>query len=375
MRPQVLFVSKPVVAPFNDGSKCLVRDIAGAMTAVVPRVMVTQGGESGLPGVAVARTYGKSTGHYRPALVDNARVFLWLLTRSRESLWHFVFAPNPRTCQMGRLLKGIRGIPVVQTVASPPRTFQDPHRLLFGDVVVTQSHWTKDEFLRAYRERGTREPPRIEVIPPAVPHIERPTPQRISDVRGQLEIPENAPLLLYPGDLEVSRASHWVAGIVEPLLRAAPEVRVVFAYREKTPRAAECAKALQAKLPLASVRFVSEVPDMHALLATTQVVLFPVDDLYGKVDLPIVILEAMHLGVPVVALDRGPLADLEGVLRVAPGDEGAILDKALRVLRDDSFRQACVEAQRDAIERQHRPAQVARRYEAIYQNLLARLPD
>ena len=170
MPPQVLFVSKPVVAPFNDGSKCLVRDIAGALTTYVPRVMVPKGTDTWSSEVLSAGVYtGK--GNYSPALVDNARVFFWLLTRSRESIWHFLFAPNRRTSQMGKLLKQIRGIPVVQTVASPPRAFQEPQRMLFGDVVVAQSQWTKNEFLRAYVDAGVREPPLLEVIPPAVPCI------------------------------------------------------------------------------------------------------------------------------------------------------------------------------------------------------------
>ena len=109
---------------------------------------------------------------------------------------------------------------------------------------------------------------------------------------------------------------------------------------------------------------------MHALLALATGVLFPVDDLYGKVDIPIVVLEAMHFGTPVVSLDSGPLADLQGVLRVAPGDITALVEQASRVLSDENFRGACIAVQRDAIERRHRPAHAAQRYEAIYDALL-----
>lgn len=371
MPPQVLFVSKPVLAPFNDGSKCLVRDLAGAMTAYVPRVMLPKGADTWSPDVLSARVYARQ-GNYRPALIDNARVFFWLLARSRESLWHFVFAPNPRTSQMGQWLKQIRGVPVVQTVASPPRSFTDPQRLLFGDVVVAQSHWTKNEFLRAFVESGMRNPPALEVIPPSVPELEQPSAERLRATRAALGVLPDAPLLVYPGDLEISHGSQWVADMAKPLLLARPEAQLVFAYREKTPRAAECAKMLRSRLASEAVHFVSEVPDMHALLATSSAVLFPVDDLYGKVDLPIVTLEAMQLGVPVVALDRGPLADLQGVWRVPPGDSEALLDAALRALRNDSARQSCILAQRESINRHHRPAHVAAAYTAIYDELLGR---
>jgi glycosyltransferase involved in cell wall biosynthesis len=163
-----------------------------------------------------------------------------------------------------------------------------------------------------------------------------------------------------------------VAAAVEPLIREIPNAIVVFAYRHKSPRAAERAQVLQQNLSTVQVRFIAEVPDMHALLALSSALLFPVDDLYGKVDLPIVLLEAMQLGVPVVALDRGPLADLEGVLRVAPGDAAALADLAIRLIRDQAFKQSIVVAQHEAIERKHRPTQIAERYEAIYDDLLAR---
>jgi glycosyltransferase involved in cell wall biosynthesis len=370
MLPEVLFVSKPAVEPFNDGSKCLVRDIAGALTSYVPRVMVTQDADAWVASVLAARVYARKGG-YSPALVDNARVFVWLLLRSREQLWHFFFAPNRRTSQMGRLLKQIRRVPVVQTVASPPRAFREPQRLLFGDVVVTHSQWTKNEFIRAYAEAGIREVPRLEVIAPTVPDLVTPSNERQLAMRSLLTIPEAAPLLLYPGDLDVGGASQVVTELVGPMLREIPEAHFVFAYRKKTPRAAEAAQNLESRLQGTNVRFVAEVPDMHALVAVSDLVLFPVDDLYGKVDLPIVVLEAMQLGVPVVTLDRGPLADLRGVWHVPPGNIECLVQIALTALRDRSARQFCVDAQRQAVACWHRPAQAAKSYEAIYDGLLS----
>ncbi len=38
----------------------------------------------------------------------------------------------------------------------------------------------------------------------------------------------------------------------------------------------------------------------------------PVDDLHGKVDLPIVLLEALTLGTPALVLDEGPLSGTHG---------------------------------------------------------------
>jgi phosphatidylinositol alpha-1,6-mannosyltransferase len=373
MPAQVLFVSKPIIEPFNDGSKCLVRDVASALQRYSARIMVPRGAKVPLDEACVARVYSHRGG-YRPALADNLQVLAWLLTRARERLWHFVFAPNVRTSQVGRLIKRVRRASVVQTIASPPRDFSNPARLLFGDVAVAQSEWTRQQFREAFSAAGLPVPP-IEVIAPTVPSLDLPSDARKHAMRARLGINEGAPILLYPGDLEVSRGAEWVAQAVSPLLRKVPSACIVFAYRNKSPFAQARAETLQKQLPTENVRFIAEVPDMHALVAAACCVVFPVDDLYGKVDIPIVLLEAMHLATPVVALESGPLADLEGVLRVSPGNVQSMVEQATRVMVDVPFRRACVDAQLSAIERRHRPAHAAKRYEAIYDALLGSSPN
>src|SRR5690606_4769174 len=48
VKPRVLFVSKPIVAPFHDGTKCLVRDIASHLSAVRPLVLGVPGAKAPL---------------------------------------------------------------------------------------------------------------------------------------------------------------------------------------------------------------------------------------------------------------------------------------------------------------------------------------
>src|SRR5262245_46317548 len=128
MPRRVLFVSKPIAPPFHDGTKCLVRDVARELTTVQPIVMSTPSAPA-LARVEQARVYA-APGKFAPSLAANLRAASWLLLRSRADLWHFVFAPNPRTSRAGRLIAGLRRMPVVQTVASPPRSFDAIDRLL-----------------------------------------------------------------------------------------------------------------------------------------------------------------------------------------------------------------------------------------------------
>lgn len=375
MAPRVLFVSKPIAPPFHDGTKCLVRDIALNLRQVVPRVMSTpdapplehslpSGAEpSGCHTVELLPIY-RDSGRFAPALSQNVRGGLLLLGPKLAEVWHFVFAPNPSTSRFGTWLRRIRRVPTVQTIASPPRSFDAVESLLFGDIVVAQSSWTR----RQVEARLGSRAPRLCVIPPPVPNLKAPTPAEQLVVRRTLGVSDAARLFVFPGDLEVSRGAERVADLVAPLVRELPDSVIVFAYREKTPRAAEIAEQYQSRLSRTHTRFVSQIA-MLPLLATSTAVLFPVDDLWGKVDLPIVLLEAMALGVPVVASDRGSLADLPETLMVPDGDARALLKAAVSLGQDADFARVVAERQRRGVRERHAAHVVAGAYEELYLEL------
>ncbi|MBN1605172.1 MAG: glycosyltransferase family 4 protein [Polyangiaceae bacterium] len=383
MRKRVLFVSKPIAPPFHDGTKCVVRDLALNLSSVEPIVMSVLGAPALEPQgpsdvtpdqrVRMVPVYG-SAGAFAPALVENARAAAWLALGARASLWHYVFAPNARTSAMGRWLKRLRRVPVVQTIASAPRRFVGVDQLLFGDVVVAQSEWTRTRLGSAYDEAGVpREARRrVEVIYPPLGEICARTAQQQRRARAALEIPERAPVFVFPGDLETGGGVRAIARALPDILRELPDAVVVMAYRRKTERTAEFAAELERRLGGPSLRLTTDTPDVLALIASSSAVLFPVDDLWGKVDLPIVLLESMALGVPTVVLDQGALREVGGALRVAPGDSDALARAALDLVRDTGRRGKVIAEQKTAVAERHRAVVVAKAYERLYWELMGR---
>jgi glycosyltransferase involved in cell wall biosynthesis len=188
-------------------------------------------------------------------------------------------------------------------------------------------------------------------------------------VSRALDLPRHEPVFVYPGDLEVSSGAETVARAVAPIVLALPTAIVVFACRPKTAEAPRIESELRARLGAKSVRFTREV-DLPALLARSSAVLFPVDDLYGKVDLPISLLEAMRLGVPVVGLDSGPLADLRETVRVPAKDPGALAECAVRLVKDRLFRDTTIRAGQAAVGERYDARVVAAAYERVYDEVL-----
>lgn len=372
---RVLYVSKPITPPFHDGSKCLVRDVAQHLSGHEPEIMTIAGAPEvrGVAGPVRSHDVYSNSGAFTPALRDNLSAACWLATRARADLWHYVFAPNPRTSALGRWLRCLRGRPVLQTVASAPRRFDGVSRLLFGDIVVAQSQHTASRIAEAYEQERVPDSirKRVEVIPPPVPALAQPSGAELERARAELGVGPRERVILFPGDLETGGGAERVAQAVRPLISAIEDAVVVFAYRAKSPRAAEVAERLGSSLAGLPVRLSGTVAHMHALLAISSAVIFPVDDLWGKVDLPIVLLEAMRLGVPVVVLDRGPLSELEGARRVASTDAAAWVQATAPLVISGPERDAVTARQREAVVQHYSADVVARRYSLLYDELSA----
>lgn len=370
--PRVLFVSKPIAPPWNDGSKNLVRDVARNLTRARATVLTTADGPSIGEHVALDRIY-TAPGRFAPGLAQNARVVRRLLTGDAHDVWHFVFAPNPASSTMARVASRARRLAgwkgrVVQTIASAPRSFDGVGQWIFGDAVVVVSEWMRGRLLGAGVERDVR------VIQPCAEAPRPPSDEAKRDVRRKLDL-GTAPVVLYPGDYEVSRGAGTVARAVGAIEKSVPGCVVVFACRAKTPKSHHARAAVESDLRAAGLldrtRHAGEVDDMAALLASSSVVAFPVDDLYGKVDVPLVLIEALALGVPVVAARGGPLEALTSARFVDPEDDAALAAEVTRFLLEPTAARDAAARGASLFTARFHPRAVAAAYDDLYAELLA----
>jgi len=369
---EILYISKPVAPPWNDSSKNLVRDIASGLLRHRARVMgrrAAGAAPEGLEAASFERLYAPSAGGFAPALSDNLRVLTHLLLGSRADLWHFFFAPNPRSSSAGRLASRLRGKPSVHTVCSAPAEGVAIDSILFATCTVVLSRHTEARLLAS----GV-EPARLRRISPAIPPLEAPSPEARREARRALGLPENAPIVLYPGDLEFGRGAPLT---MEAFAADAPaEALLVMACRAKTPAAREREAELRARaaaLGIASrMRWIGETPRIHALLGAADLVLLPSETLYAKMDHPLVLLEAMCLERACVVATGTPAAELgEGggaeAVEAVPEAVGAALR---RLLGDDVARAELGRRGRARVLDEHDPARMVRSYETLYDELL-----
>ena len=366
---RILLVSKPVAPPWNDSSKNLVRDLALGMERHEPVVLSRRGGGLVLGRGEAEALYPARAGGFSPALADNARVLARLLAGRRADAWHFFFAPNPRTSLAARIAARARRAPTVQTVCSAPLGFERAREMFFADVTVVLSRHTE----RALRASGI-DAARVRRIPPSIPPLAVPRDEDRLAARRSLRLPAHAPLIVYPGDLELGDGARIAIEAFGVLGRS--DAHLAMACRKKTDAADGAERALRERARALGVdartTWIGETSEIHSLLGAADVVLLPSASLYAKMDYPLVLLEAMSMERAVVVASGTPaeeLAEGDAAIAVAP-DAEAVAACVGRLLDDPDARAAFGRAGRARVLADHDPSVMARAYEQLYDALV-----
>ena len=362
-------VSKPVAPPWNDSSKNLVKDLARAGNRYNYRVMTPRGFSLDAAHVTSEPIYGDGGAH-TPALTQNLRVLGRLLRSNTSALAHFFFAPNPKSSAAARLALFVRPRPSVQTVCSIPARLESARWVLFADRIVVLSRHTHDAFVAAGVDSA-----RLTVIPPGIALGAPLSDDRRAEIRRRHDLPSDHQVVIYPGDYQFSNAADTVAKAAIHLGRK--NTTLIFACRIKqdASRVEEARiKRLLGEAGLGTaVRFYNQVDDILDLVGASDLCLLPAESLYAKMDLPLVLIEAMALGVPIVVADKPPLSELladGGGIAVPPLDHLA-LAQTISELLDAPRRRA--ELAREAIasvRSRYCIDAVSRAYEDLYDEII-----
>jgi glycosyltransferase involved in cell wall biosynthesis len=208
--------------------------------------------------------------------------------RARPEILHAIFAPRRRTSIALALLRRALRAPIVQTIASRPKTFHAS--MIVGDAVIATSDSCASE-LRALGRPPTATVP-MPFAPP--PYVHTPDDRLPGD------------FVLFVGDLEHG-------GALEPTIEAFARIArphgtrpvLAVASREKSRESLRVARALDDRAVL-----VGEQPSLLPWIAAARCVLLPARDLYAKLDHPRALLEAIALGTRIVVGPAPSLAEL-----------------------------------------------------------------
>jgi glycosyltransferase involved in cell wall biosynthesis len=209
------------------------------------------------------------------------------------------------------------------------------------------------------------DPEKIVYIPNGIPVADEVAAAAGSRTRAELGLPEAGPLLLHVGRFNPEKNQRGALDAVRAVREDIPEAQLVFVG--DGPMRAEI-EAHAAELGAGGwAHFLGFRTDAPALLAHADLMLLPsVADA-----MPMVILEAMALGVPTVATDLGDVREVLGGAGVCvePGDTGAFAAATARLLTEPEER-ARMSAAGRALAPRFDAALMVERYLALFEAAL-----
>jgi phosphatidylinositol alpha-1,6-mannosyltransferase len=353
-----MVISKPVRPPWSDSSKNLVRDIVTHARGTTFDLMGDPGFRPDWPGVNWLSVYG-GRGAYAPGLAEKARALGAVLRAPRSvDAFHLFFAPNPASGGALRPVLALKRRPVVHTICSVPRSFETAARWISADVTVALSEYTAHHL----REAGV---PNVQMISPGI------DPERFGS-------PDDAPFpsrptLLFAGDYEVGGGAQRLIECAPAVLSEVPGAKFVFACRPKTAAAADGEAQARAAVSAAglsgSCEFLGEVKDVGGLLRSCTICVLPIDSTWRKMDIPLVLLEAMALGKPVVVTDQPPLSEIlagGGGRHVPTHDAEALAAALVSMLSDETALRGLGAEAASSVRQRWNITTLAGRYEELY---------
>jgi glycosyltransferase involved in cell wall biosynthesis len=204
-------------------------------------------------------------------------------------------------------------------------------------------------------------PEKLVHIPNGIPVEEIAASAAGGVTRADLGLPEDVPVLIQVGVFRPEKNQHGAVEIFARIRERVPQARLLFVGDGETRAAVE---QRVAETGAEGIEFLGLRGDVGALLALSDLMILPsISDA-----MPMVVLEAMALGVPTVATDVGDVREVLEVgagVWVPPGDPGAFADACVALL-EDRERLAGAAAAAAAAARDFEAATMVARYAALF---------
>ncbi len=193
---------------------------------------------------------------------------------------------------------------------------------------------------------------------------------RGSEVRKRLEIPPQAPVLLFVGNASHSKGFDIVWAAYRAVKTTVSDAHLVATFEWRGMPDADRALDLCRETERADVRFLGLVEDMPALLDAADVVVVPFRTTDGPSDYPLIILEAMAMGTAVIGTEIGGIPEIirhgETGLLVPKEDPVRLAEAIIPVVENPRTRVHFVAAGRDLVRARFSPEVAAQTWKEIY---------
>ena len=368
---KVLYVTRPMVPPWHEGSKNLVWHLASNLTNFEPHLLTMP--QDGYPNSTSSIVWHPIYSKQKLTLMEKGRLVRFLYGRLPQiNLIHNYFVPSPMTSILLSNAQRRHRLPVVQTVPSVPHqkmSKRQARQLFYGDAVVVYSDHSA-ELLQSWCVKN------VVQVNVGIQFEKYTTAKRDLTLRAKLGCDDEAVLILFSGEYTRLGAIDRLRYIMPQVIQKSKNVHFVMACRLLLPTDEPIKQKLQRDVEkwgmTDRIHFVGEMDDFPTLLKSADLFVYPVSDMTGKIETPLTLIEAMASSLPVMTSKIYPLKkmfpDSLGVL-FPPTDNEGFIDKLLDYVHDKAKRVEQGAAGFAFVKPRYSMAQMVSGYEAIYDKL------
>lgn len=374
MSKKVLLATRPLVPPWDEASKNFAYFLGREVRDHELTLLTTGEKLIGLPPTVTEESIFESS-----HLDLGAKLSLFrYLRKAREQfdITHYLFTPTKQNSTLIKLFSKPTKGKTIQTVATLREDLYTPEELrslLFADHITVYTDLTKQKLEELGFNNVTRIYPGIDL------ELYRPKPKD-STVLETYNILENDFFVIYPGEYTRLGATDMLADAFIEYFTKHPESNIKFLFacrikneadraKRETVRALVKSHGLEQKILFQEN---SATVDMPTLYNTADLVIFPVENLKGKFDVPLIIIEAYACGKPVILSDLPQFREFTNndICVTIPKDSGTkLLESVAYLSQNEAERMRLGENARRFVKDHFDLKNTAKQYEEIYSSL------
>lgn len=306
---RVLLATRPLTPPWDEASKNFAYFLG---KSIVDHALTLLGTKTKLDGIPHTNSVVPLFHQAHLTGMEKARLF-WFLWKNKSNfdITHYLFTPSKQnTSLIKSYLLPTKG-KTIQTIATLRDDLYNEDELkkfFFADRLVVYTDQTKEKLQKMGLNNVSRIYPGIDLYL----YQSRPKSQ---ELLYSLGLTSEHIVTLYPGEYVRLGATDTLTEFCIQYFTKNPEsrLRFVFACRVKNEDDAKKKAEVQRRLAEAGVEkyvvYTDTVPDMPSLYNLADIVLFSVENLHGKFDVPLVIIEAYACKKPVILSDLSAFSE------------------------------------------------------------------
>ncbi len=367
---KILFVTRPICPPWDEASKNFVYNLAKNIRDAQIYILTCQQNLGLEKNVHQEKIFKGSEFAFK----EKFALIKYLFKASNFDIFHFTFTPTNLNSLIIKNIIRNKKAKTIQTVATLREDLYSPStikKMLFSDIIVVYSEYASKK-LKEFGFSNVRH------VYPGIDLNEYQPKEKNSKLIERCNIKPEDFVLCFPGEYTRLGAIDDVIEAFHIFLKKFPRAKLLIACRIKNKE--DLRKKYFIMKRVAKEGFSDKVNylddqdyKMSDVYNLADILLFPVRNLHGKFDIPLVLIEAMACGVPVIASREKKLTHFlaeNNCVFVSAGRPMELSEAIEKLAKDSNKREYLSQAGRQFVKENFDIKKAATEYVKIYHELV-----